>query len=283
MAFRLGALLGGLLGAAALALPASAAGEYKKPESHSWSFSGIFGTYDQEALQRGYQVYSEVCAACHSMNYLSFRHLGQRHGPFYDSAYPNPNDNPVVKALAARAMVEDIDDIGDTIQRPGRTSDTLPHPFPNETAARAANGGAYPPDMSVIIKARKNGANYIRSLMLGYADPPAGLEVPAGSYYNPYFPGDLSANWTGDPDEVPKGGLIAMPPQLWPEIVAYDEGQPEATPEQMAEDVVAFLQWSAQPYLVQQKQMGFQVLLYLGLLAILLWFAYKQVWRNVKH
>lgn len=261
-------LLAAAAAALALAAPALAAGEYKKPEPHTWQFEGPFGTFDRAALQRGFYVYTQVCASCHSVDYLDFRNLGQEGGPFYNAEFPNPNDNPVVRSIAAEYMVTDgPDDFGEMFERPGRPADSFPQPYPNQQAARAANGGAYPVDLSVITKARKGGAEYIRSLLLGYEyEPPADLDIRPGLYYNPYF----------------SGGLIAMPPQLVEGIVEYPDGT-AATPEQMAHDVTAFLSWLAEPHMEERKRMGLMVMIYLGFLTVLLWFAYKAVWKNVKH
>lgn len=242
----------------------AAEGEGKKPANQEWSFEGPFGVFDRAALQRGYQVYREVCAACHSMDYVSFRMLGQEGGPFHDEDYPNPNDNPVVKALAAEFEIEDgPDEVGDMFMRAGRPSDWFPDPYPNQQAARAANGGAYPVDMSVITKARSGGADYVYALMTGYSEPSDGEERP-GLYYNPYF----SGSW------------IAMPPQLIEGRVTYDDGT-EATPEQMAADVTEFLAWASEPHMEQRKRLGFIVIGFLLLLTVLSYFAYKEVWRDV--
>ena len=212
--------------AAALALvaggPALASGGAEHPRDIAYSFDGPFGKFDQAQLQRGFKVYREVCAACHSLNLVSFRNLGDKGGPFYDPHYPNANDNPYAKAIAAEYQINDIDsETGDTVQRPATTADRFPSPFPNEAAARAGNGGALPPDLSVIAKARAGGPAYIASLLGGYVNPPAGLEVPPGQYYNPYMPGDVSSAWKGH-DHVPEGGFIAMPPPLRAGGVTFD-------------------------------------------------------------
>jgi len=244
-----------------------AEGETKKPKNYDWSFEGPFGTFDRAAMQRGFQVYREVCSACHALDHLHFRTLGQEGGPFYDPDYPNPNDNPVIKALAAEYQVEDgPDDFGEMFMREGRPSDRFPQPFANEQQARAANGGAYPPDLSLIVNARGGGADYIASLMAGYEDPPADAEGRVGLYYNPYFPGE----W------------IAMPPQLFDGRVSYDDGT-EATVEQMSKDVTAFLAWASEPKMELRKRMGFGVLAFLLILSVLTYMAYKQVWRDVDH
>ncbi|MGP1276318.1 MAG: cytochrome c1 [Caulobacterales bacterium] len=247
---------------------ASAAGEYRKPEDYRFSFEGPFSTFDRAAVQRGFYVFNQVCAACHSMEHLAFRHLGQPGGPFHDPDYPNPNDNPVVRAIAAEYIIQDgPDDIGDMFERPGRPADRFPSPYANEAQGRAANNGAYPPDLSVITRARHYGAPYVRSLMMGYGEePPEGVTVGAGLYYNPYFP----------------GGLIAMPPQLQDGLLTYNDGT-EATVEQMATDVTEFLAWASDPHMEQRKSLGLMVLIYLVILCGLLFATYRQIWSKVAH
>lgn len=303
------------VGAMALTLSAHAAGDAKHahPPEGGWSFTSPTGTLDKKAMQRGYQVYREVCASCHGMKLLSYRNLGEKGGPFYDELYPNANDNPLVKSFAA--MDEILDPVpnasGEYEYRPARPSDTFRSPYPNEQAARAANGGAYPPDLSVITKARGHGepgsgASYVYSLLTGYPDPEKiktkkgedGLNInyiefdkgdtvgtliqPTGQYYNPYMPGDSTANWDGDPRHVPYGGTLAMAPQLSDGRVDYLDGT-EATASQMASDVAVFLQWAGEPKFDERKKMGLPVMLYLLLFAVLLWFSYKRIWRNVDH
>lgn len=271
------------LGLAFIAGPALSATHPKEPKAVTWGFEGPFGKFDQAQLQRGYKVYREVCSACHSMNLVYFRTLGEKGGPFYDPKYPNPNDNPYVKALAADIQVPDLDsETGDAIQRPAVPADKFPSPFPNEPAARASNGGALPPDLSVITKARSGGPRYIYSLLTGYVNPPAGLNVPAGMHYNPYMAGDVTASWTGDHKHVPPGGFLAMPPQLAPDKVTFDDGT-KSTIDQQAKDVTAFLTWAAEPKMMERKQFGFGAMIYLFLFSILLWFSYRRIWRNVAH
>ncbi|WP_019961197.1 cytochrome c1 [Woodsholea maritima] len=272
-------LLVAAVGALALAAPALAAGgDQHHPEEHTWSFEGPFGTFDRAAVRRGFQVYQNVCAACHSMKLLSIRNLGEKNGPFRVMPdpehegevieYTNPNDNPYLRAIAANYIIVDgPDSAGEMFERTGRPSDRFPSPFANEQQARASNGGAYPPDFSVIVKARHQGPEYIRSLLLGYGhEVPHDVHVAPGQYYNPYFP----------------GGKLAMPPQLREGIVDY-EGDIEATPEQMAHDVVAFLSWASDPKMEERKQLGLMVMIYLFIFAILMWFAYRAVWANVEH
>lgn len=270
------------LGLALVAGPALAATTKEEPKTVDWSFSGPLGKFDQAQLQRGYKVYREVCSACHAMSLVSFRNLGQKGGPFYDPKYPNPNDNPYVKSLAKDIQVSDIDsETGDAIKRPATSADHFPSPFPNEAAARASNGGALPPDLSVIAKAREGGPDYIFSLLTGFVQPPAGLTVTPGKYYNPYFPGDLSSFWTGK-GEVPKGGFIGMPPPLTANKVTFDDGT-KSTVENEARDVAAFLMWAAEPKMEERKQFGLGAMIYLLIFTGLLYASYRRIWRNVAH
>lgn len=274
------AALGLILGFAA---PAMAASTNLEPREMHWSFEGPFGKFDQAQLQRGYKVYHDVCSTCHSMNLLAYRNLADKGGPFYSEKYPNPNDSPYAKSIAKDFQVPDLDtETGDAIQRPATTSDHFKKPFPNEYAARAANGGALPPDLSLMAKAREGGPAYIASLISGFKDAPAGLTVGPGKYYNPYFQGDLSGAWSGPADKVPVGGLIGMPPPLRPDAVTYDDGT-KATVDQEAKDVAAFLAWAAEPHQEERKQMGFAVLIYLAIFAGLLYASYRRVWRNIAH
>ena len=273
-------ILTALLG---LATPVLAATNAEEPKDIHWSFEGPFGKFDTEQLQRGYKVYHEVCSACHSMNLMSYRNLGQPYGPFYSAKYPNSNQNPYVKAIAAEIQVPDIDqDTGDAVTRPATPADHFKAPFPNEPAARASNGGALPPDLSVIVKAREGGPQYIYSLLTGYKPAPAGLTVPAGKSYNPYMPGDLGSYWSGPKDKVPAGGFISMPFQLTPDRVSYDDGV-KATTDQEAKDVVAFLAWASEPHQTERKKMGFVAIIYLLILAGLVYASYRRIWRRVGH
>ena len=305
------------LGAAALSLSAQAAGGAKHahgPEG-GWPFQGPVGQLDMPSVQRGYQVYREVCASCHGMKLLSYRNLGEKGGPFYDPAYPNANDNPLVKSFAAADEILDPvpNDAGDYDYRPARPSDRFRSPYLNDQAAKAANNGALPPDLSVITKARGHGedgsgASYVYSLMKGYPDAglietrtdeeglPYGiisdfpgqydlhgeLIQPLGLYYNPYMAGDTSGQWDGDPRHIPAGGFLAMPPQLSDGRVSYLDGT-EATVEQMSYDVAQFLQWAGDPKQSSRKSLGLPVMIYLFILAILLWFSYQRIWRKVDH
>ena len=242
-------------------------GDYKMVHK-DWNFKGAFGTYERAAAQRGYQVYREVCASCHQLKHLSFRHLGDKGAPFENDKYPNPNDNPLVKNFAADWTIEDIDsETGDVIERTAVPADKFPPIYPNEAAARAGNGGGLPPDLSVIVAARNGGADYLYNLMLAYDSPkPKDVELTPGLYYNP----------------VMDGGKISMAAPLSDDLIEYADGTP-ATVEQMAADVTEFLAWSSDPKMEQRKSAGLMTMLYLSILAVLLWFSYKRVWRNVEH
>jgi ubiquinol-cytochrome c reductase cytochrome c1 subunit len=253
-------------------------------EDVHWSFESPLGMYDQGQLQRGFKVYKEVCSACHSMKLVAFRNLGDPGGPFWNPKYPNPNENPVVKAIAKDYQVADIDnDSGDTIKRPATSADYFVPPFANDAAARAANGGAAPPDMSLLAAAREGGARYIYSVVTGDGtDAPTGLKIPDGKYYDPWMSGDVSSYYKGDPHKIPVGGFIAMPPPLIDDRVAFDDGT-KATTKQEAADVAAFLQWASDPKMEERKQTGLSVLIFLFLLSGVLYASYRQIWRNVAH
>ncbi|WP_374275399.1 cytochrome c1 [Brevundimonas sp.] len=265
------------------AAPALAAGEAKHPRHAGFSFEGPFGTFDQAQLQRGYKVYREVCSACHSMNLVYFRTLGEKGGPFYDAHAENAAQNRYVRAIAAEFEVPGIDtETGEAILRPATAADAFPNPYPNATAAAAANGGAAPPDLSVMAKARHDGANYIYSLLSGYQEAPAGLAINQGQYYNPYMAGDMTPFWSGDPEHVPYGGFIAMAPPLRDGQVTFDDGT-EASVDQMSKDVAAFIAWASEPKAVERKQTGFAVLAYLLLFAGLTYASYRRIWKGVAH
>lgn len=269
-------------GLIAVAAPAAAEGGAHHPRSGGFSFQGPFGVFDQAQLQRGYKVYREVCASCHSMNMLSFRSLGEAGGPFWDEHAPSAAENPYVKALAAEIEVDDIDsETGEPIRRPATAADRFPHPYPNATAAAAANGGAAPPDLSVMAKARHGGADYIYSLLSGYRNPPAGLQIRPGQYYNPYMAGDLSPFWTGE-GHAPAGGFIAMPPPLQDGQVTYDDGTAQ-TVDQYSKDVAAFIAWASEPKMVERKRTGFGVMIFLVLFAGLTYASYRRIWAGVAH
>jgi ubiquinol-cytochrome c reductase cytochrome b/c1 subunit len=249
------------------------------PHRFEWSFAGAFGRYDQAQLRRGFKVYKEVCASCHSIKLLAFRNLGEPGGPRF-----SPQE---VAAVAASYKIKDgPNDAGDYYERPGRPSDRFPPPFANEQAARAALAGAYPPDMSVLAKARgysrgfpgflldalpgftyqEHGVDYLVSLMEGYADPPPEVNLPPGQFYDPYMP----------------GRRIGMPPPLVDGVVAYDDGAPQ-TIDQYAKDVSAFLMWSAEPHLDARKRVGLGVVSFLTVFAGLLYFTKRRIWSKVAH
>ncbi|MFM9863342.1 MAG: cytochrome c1 [Micropepsaceae bacterium] len=241
----------------------------KPPKQLKWTWDGPFGQFDRQQLQRGYQVYKDVCAACHSMHLVSFRNLSQPGGPEFTEEQ--------MKAIAAGFQIktlddkgEALDDKGEALHRPGIPADRFPSPFANELAARAANNNAYPPDLSVITKARPDGSNYVYSLLTGYSDAPAKFELLPGLSYNEYFPNHQ----------------IAMPaPLSADDLVTYapDVGNPPATIDQMAKDVTAFLTWAAEPKMEERKQMGVKVMIFLVLLTVLLYAAYRQLWKDVDH
>jgi cytochrome c1 len=237
------------------------------PKQPGWSFSGPFGMYDRAALQRGFQVYKEVCSACHSLNRVSFHALSADNGG--DGFFTDPQ----VKAIAAAYKVpaepndkgETVDANGTPLTRPGIPADHFPPPFPNEQAARTANAGALPPDLSVITKARAGGPDYVYSIVTGFHQkPPPGFTVLPNKYYNPYFNG-----WN-----------ISMPPPLAPNQVTYSDGT-KATVEQMAHDVVTFLSWAAEPTLEDRHRIGFGVMLFLILLSGIFYLSYRRIWADI--
>ncbi len=231
--------------------------EMTDPIKVDWSFKGITGTFDRASLQRGFQVYKEVCSSCHSMQYLSYRNLGEPGGPEFTEAE--------VKAIAASFEVTDgPDNQGEMFTRPGRPSDIFVSPHPNKEAAAAANGGAYPPDMSVLVKARKGGANYIYSVLVGYEEPPPDVKLDQGVYYNKYM----------------VGNKIKMPNNLEDGLVEYADGT-ESTVDQMAKDVTTFLAWAAEPELEERHRTGVKVIIYLILLTILVYLSMKKIWSRI--
>jgi len=221
-----------------------------------WSFEGIFGTFDRASLQRGYQVYQEVCSGCHSVQHLSYRNLSEKGGPEFSVEE--------AKVIAAQFEVEDgPNSDGEMFMRPGRLSDKFVKPYPNVEASTAANGGAYPPDMSVLAKARAGGADYIYSLLLGYEDVPTGFELDDGVYYNKYMP----------------GSKIKMSAPLSDGLVEYTDGT-QATTAQMAKDVTTFLVWASEPHLESQHRMGFKAIIYLIILFTLVYMSKQKVWSR---
>ena len=240
---------------ALIATPAIAAEEAPHPPQVQWSFDGPFGTFDRASVQRGFQVYKQVCAACHSMNYISYRNL-------VDIGLTEMQ----VKAVAAEVNVADgPNDDGEMFERPGLPSDRFKAPFANEKVARAANGGALPPDLSLIIKARHDGANYVHGILTGYSKPPADFKMNKGMNYNRYF----------------AGHQIAMPPPLGEGLVTYADGT-KATTEQMAKDVTSFLTWAAEPKMEARKEMGVKVIIFLLCFAAVMYAVKRKVWRGLE-
>jgi ubiquinol-cytochrome c reductase cytochrome c1 subunit len=242
---------------AALALgagPAIAAEATPLPKQ-DWSFAGPFGHFEEAELQRGFTVYRQVCASCHGAGGLAYRNL----------AGIGLDENRIAEIAAEHEVEDGPNDEGDMYMRPARAADRMVPPFANEQAARAANNGAYPPDLTLIVKARKGGADYIYGLLTGYVDePPAGVTVGEGMYYNAYFPGHQ----------------IAMPPPLSEGGVDFEDGTP-ATVEQMARDLTTFLTWAASPELEARKRMGLKVLIFLVVLTGMLYALKRQVWSKL--
>lgn len=246
-----------------------------KPVEQDWSFAGPFGTYDRGELQRGLKVYREACAACHGLERIAFRNLE-------DLGYSEAQ----VRALAAEYQVQDGPDAnGEMFERAALPSDRFPSPFPNAEAAAAANGGAAPPDLSLIAKARavergfplfvfdvftqyaESGPDYVYNLLVGYEEAPEGVEVQPGTYYNPHFIA---------------GPALAMPPPLNEGAITYDD-ETEGTVEQYAHDVTAFLMWAAEPHLEARKSMGFVVMVFLVLFGGLVYLTKRKIWHQAEH
>jgi ubiquinol-cytochrome c reductase cytochrome b/c1 subunit len=265
--------LAGLLGSP---MRASAADEAEKPPTLKWSFAGPFGTYDRAQLQRGFKVYRMVCQNCHSLKLLSFRNLGEPGGPGFTPAQ--------VEAVASEYKVKDgPNDQGEMFDRPARAADHFPPPFENDAQARQVTGGALPPDMSVLAKARgyergfpnfvfdiftqyqELGVDYIVAILKGYEDPPKDFPLPPGTQYNRMFPGHA----------------IGMRKPLVDKQVDYTDGTPQ-TVDQYARDVAAFLMWAAEPHLEARKRIGFQVLIFLIIFSGLLYFTKKRVWHEIE-
>jgi len=238
--------------------PFSLFSEEKKIDliENNWSFDGVFGTFDRASLQRGYQVYKEVCSGCHSAKYLSYRNLSEKGGPEFSVEE--------AKAIASKFEVEDgPNSEGEMFIRSGRLSDNFVNPYPNIEASTAANGGAYPPDMSVLAKARSGGADYIYSLLLGYEEAPADFELDDGVYYNQYMPGKK----------------IKMSEPIYDEIIEYSDGT-QATKAQVAKDITTFLVWASEPHLESQHRMGFKSIFYLIILITLVYMSKQKVWAR---
>jgi cytochrome c1 len=264
-----------------LPVQAMAAGDSATPPRQSWTFSGIFGRYDNNQLQRGFQVYQNVCAACHSMTRVSFRNLSEKGGPEF-----KPEQITELVTKWPIQVKDGPNDKGEMFERAPRPSDRFPSPHANVEAAKAANGGAAPPDFSVLAKARtyrvgfpgfvidalpgftyqEAGPDYIYALLaLGYVDAPKDKKIEDGLNYNKYMPGEK----------------IAMAAPLVDGVIEYTDGSP-STKEQYARDVVSFMMWAAEPHLEQRKQIGFRVMVFLLVFAGLLYFTKKKVWADVK-
>jgi ubiquinol-cytochrome c reductase cytochrome b/c1 subunit len=252
----------------------SSAAEAEHPPRQKWSFAGPFGKFDRGELQRGFKVYKEVCATCHGLSYVAFRNLAEAGGPGYSPAQAS--------AVASEYKIKDgPNDQGEMFERPGRAADRFPSPFPNDQAARVANGGALPPDLSLIAKARtyergfpwfifdiftqyqEQGPDYLVALLNGYEEAPQGFALPAGSNYNKYFPGHA----------------IGMPKPLNDGQVTYEDGSPQ-TVAQYSKDVTSFLMWAAEPHMEARKRIGVQVFIFLILLSGLLYFTKRKVWAT---
>lgn len=266
--------LAGFAAAASPVLAQEHGHETLQPPKVKWSFSGPFGKFDQAQLQRGFKIYREVCANCHSMQMVAFRNLADVGGPGYSEAQ--------AAAVASEYKIKDLDDKGEAMERAGRVADYFPSPFANDLVAKAANGGTVPPDFSTLAKARtyergfpwfvfdiftqyqEQGPDYIVALLHGYVDAPKDFPVPPGAYYNKYFPGNS----------------IAMPPPLQAGQVTFDDGAPQ-TLDQYTRDVAAFMVWAAEPHMVARKRLGFQVMIFLIVFAGLMYFTKKKVWSAV--
>lgn len=228
-----------------------------EPKKEKWPFDGMVGKFDRQAIQRGFKVYKEVCSACHSVHRIAFRNLAEI--GFSEAE---------IKSLAAEYNISDgPNDEGDMFERPGRSSDHIPGPYSNEKAARASNNGAYPPDLSLIIKARVDGPNYVYSLLTGYHTPPAEFIVGENMHYNPYF--------------AAGGKQLAMTPPLTADgQVSYSDGT-ISTVDQMARDVVNFLQWVAEPEMEKRKNLGISVMIFSIIFTVLFYLAKRKIWKRL--
>lgn len=225
------------------------------PPSYPWSHGGFFNSFDHDSMRRGYEVYKQVCAACHSLNFVCYRNFV---GEIFTEAE--------AKVEAKEAMVTDgPNEAGEMYQRPGKLSDVLPAPYANDEAARAANNGALPPDLSYITKAREGGNDYLFALLTGYRDPPAGVTIAEEQHYNPYFP----------------GGAIGMAQALYNEIIEYEDGTP-ATQSQLAKDVTTFLAFCAEPEHDLRKKMAIKAMLIFGSLTAVLYYYKRLKWSYLK-
>jgi len=225
-------------------------------KKQNWTFEGIFGRYDNSTLQRGLQIYQEVCSACHGMKRLRFRELR-------DLGFTNDQIKQYAKTFE---ILDGPNELGEMFLRLGEPSDTFVSPYKNKEEAKAVFGGVYPPDLSLLTKAIKNGPNYIYSLLTGYEEsPPKGFELTDGLYYNPYY----------------DGKVIAMPPPLYDNAIEYIDGT-NASLDQLSYDIVHFLNWAAEPKLQQRKSLGLKVLLFLIVLTLLLYVTMKEIWSRIE-
>lgn len=252
----LGVLAAGGAGlAAALHSAVSASDLELHPPGYAWTHRGLLSSLDHASIRRGFQVYKQVCSSCHSMDYVAYRHLV---GVCYSEEE--------AKALAQEVEVQDgPNDDGEMFMRPGKLSDYFPKPYPNPEAARAANNGALPPDLSYIVRARHGGEDYVFSLLTGYCDPPTGVSLREGLYFNPYFPGQA----------------IGMAPPIYNEVLEFDDGTP-ATMSQVAKDVCTFLRWASEPEHDHRKRMGLKMLMMMGLLLPLVYAMKRHKWSVLK-
>lgn len=238
------------------------------PKKVNWPFNGPFGEFPIDGLQRGFLVYKQVCAACHGLDHLRYGNLAGKGRDIEAIRTSNLGlTMEEVKAIAADYTTPDLDDEGQKIDRKALPGDYFQNPYPNEKAARAANNGAAPPDLSMVVKARPGGADYVYSLLTGYQDAPKDVVVGEGRHYNPYFP----------------GGKLSMPPPLLSEgQVTYPDGT-VATVDQMAKDVVTFLTWASEPSADERKKLGVKVMFYLFILTGVLYLTKRRIWQRIKH
>jgi cytochrome c1 len=249
--------------AKAPAPPPAPSSDATPPKRVSWSFNGPFGTYDRAALQRGFQVYKEVCSACHSLSLVAIRNLADRGGPEFTEAQMAAIATGYKVPAEPDQQGKTVDASGQPLMRPGTPADYFPPPFPNEKAARAAMNGALPPDLSLIVKAREGHEDYIYSILTSFGPPPPNSKMAPGMNYNPMFP----------------GRQIAMPPPLSNGSVTYADGTPN-TVDQEARDVVTFLSWASEPKMEERKRTGFNVMIFLVGFTTLLYFSYRRVWHG---
>ncbi len=234
--------------------PLMAAGDAKKPENFNFEFNNFYGKIDKNSAQRGLQVYIEVCSSCHGLKYLAYRNLSE-------IGY----NKEQINKIAAQFLIDDLpNEEGEVIKRKAINSDSFVSPYPNENAAKISNNGAYPPDLTLMVKARKDGANYLRSLLLGYAEAPENFDVGEG-YYNKYMPGNI----------------IAMPQPLYGDDVEYMDGT-EASLEQEVLDLVTFLTWTSMPEMEERRSAGIKVVLFLIIMTFLFFLSFKKIWRDIK-